>query len=537
MDLEHGVENRARRARRSAPLCGSLFLIAALMGACDADDPGDTAPVRPDGWGAESHDKAADANYAVVFAQDEVKRLDIVISASDWERMQLDMTDRIGEFGAGGSGLPPTPPQEAIDACNGLTAGAACTVAIDGMTIDGTCVDIPLGLVCTPPGGPPGSPGGAPGGAPGGVDLVEGDPIWVESTVLFEDKTWRHVGVRFKGNSTLSYTWQSGSLKLPLKLDFDQFEQEYPAVEDQRFYGFKKLALANNQFDPSYLREKIAGDLFREAGVPSPQRAFYRVFIDTGDGPTYFGLYTVAEVPGKPMFLSQFGDKGGNLYKPEGDPAAWIDGLAVGEESFAKKTNELAADWSDVSGAIDALHASRTDAAGWRRGLEQVFDVDGFLLWLATNTVVQDWDTYGNMAHNYYLYGDPTDGGRLRWIPWDHNMSFGLPTGQKPPLGLDMADVTSDWPLIRFLLDDPTYADLYWSHVAMFTDSVFDQASMEARLTAAHDLIAPYVVGAEGEQPGRTSSTADSFGSSLADLVDHVAARHAAVTQASAQRQ
>ena len=58
-----------------------------------------------------------------------------------------------------------------------------------------------------------------------------------------------------------------------------------------------------------------------------------------------------------------------------------------------------------------------------RRGgqdLEEVFDVSGFLNYLAVNSVIQNWDTYGIMSHNYYLYHDPTTD-LLTWIPWDNN--------------------------------------------------------------------------------------------------------------------
>ena len=94
------------------------------------------------------------------------------------------------------------------------------------------------------------------------------------------------------------------------------------------------------------------------------------------------------------------------------------------EASFDKETNKDESDWSDVIAAIEALNADKSDPAAWRAGLEAVFNVDEFLRWLAVNTTIQNWDTYGSMAHNYYLYGDPTDNGRLAWIPWDNNMAL-----------------------------------------------------------------------------------------------------------------
>lgn len=57
-----------------------------------------------------------------------------------------------------------------------------------------------------------------------------------------------------------------------------------------------------------------------------------------------------------------------------------------------------------------------TDSAAWHRSLENVINVDEFLNWLAVNTAVYNWDTYGALAHNYFLYNDA---GRFRWIAYD----------------------------------------------------------------------------------------------------------------------
>ena len=54
-----------------------------------------------------------------------------------------------------------------------------------------------------------------------------------------------------------------------MRLLADAYEQEHPEVDNQRFFGFKRLTFANNFMDTSYLREKVAGDVFREGGVPA----------------------------------------------------------------------------------------------------------------------------------------------------------------------------------------------------------------------------------------------------------------------------
>ena len=512
----------------------AVVLFAVLQVSCDLPVDGDEdseSVERPEGWTEETHGRDTTPNYAVVFVQDRVNRIDVSISSQNWQAMLDDMTELHGEFGAGG-GLPgPIEiPDAAFAACDGLDSGDSCIVRIFLFPIPGTCLSLPFvdDLACKPDNidipGLPDEPN---------LDLSGQDPIWVPCTVTFKGRSWRHVGFRFKGNSTLKYGWSAGSLKLPLKFDFDEFEDQHPEIRNQRFYGFKRLALANNGLDSSYLRDKVGGDLFREGGVPAPRRAFVRIYIDFGEGPVYFGLYTMAEVPDDPMFNSQFGGTGGNLYKPDFGAATWNDGLPVDEESFPKKTNETEADWGDVERAIEALHGPREDAAAWRAGLEALFDVHGFLKWLAINTVIQDWDTYGNLPHNYYLYGDPSQNGRLIWIPWDHNMCLGDRLGLMPPIALDMSDVGDEWPLIRFLIDDPVYREAYWDYVEACVEGVFEADTVKARLQREHDLIAPYVVGPDGELPEYTvMPSPEAFEGSLQELFDHVDARHDAVTGA-----
>ena len=419
---------------------------------------------RPAGWTEETHGNDAAANYAVVFPDDQVNRLDVTIASEDLQAMLEDMAAKYGEIGhAGGAPLR------------------------------------------------------------NGAGFADENPIWAPCTVEFEGKTWWYVGIRFKGQSTLKDAWRMGIGKLPFRFDFDEFEDEYPETDDQRFFGFKKLSLANNSHDPSELREKVAHDIFRDAGVPAPRTAFYRVYVDVGEGSTYFGLYTMTEIPDDPMLDAQFGNDDGNLYKPE---STWA---SFDEADFDKKTNEDEADYGDVQAAITALHADRSDAAQWRAGLEAVFDVDGFLRWLAVNTVIQNWDTYGNMAQNCFVYGDTADDGRLTWIPWDNNEALkdGSDGSVRPPLSLELDEVGDNWPLIRCLADDPVYWSTYVAYVRETIEGEFAVEAAQARLQAAHDLIAPYVTGADGEQPGYTFLLNSwEFDTELDHLLDHVEQRN-----------
>ncbi|MCP4107032.1 MAG: hypothetical protein GY749_16090 [Desulfobacteraceae bacterium] len=398
------------------------------------------------------------------------------------------------------------------------------------------------------PGGTPGGeiPGGTPGGeipdggfpgdgpadgqTPGGMMGSDTNPIWKPCTFEFEDNTWYYAGVRFKGNSSLSSAWRSGTWKLPLRFDFDEFEDDYPEIDDQRFYGFKKLSMSSGFSDNTLIREKVTADIFREAGVPAPQTAFYRVYIDYGEGPVYFGLYTMVEIPDEPMFGEQFSETDGNLYKPDGTGATFA---AYDEETLDKKTNEDEADYSDVLALYNALHSSRDDSAAWRDGLDAALDTDGFLRWLAVNTLVQNWDTYGLMSHNYYIYTDPGDG-LIHWIPWDNNMALNDTVGMEHPLSLYLTsqEVNDTWPLIRYLADDDVYWAKYVSYVRETVEGVFEPEKMKDQYQQAHDLIRPYVVGDQGENEGYTYLTdSEDFDTELEYLFTHVEGRSDAASE------
>jgi spore coat protein CotH len=230
----------------------------------------------------------------------------------------------------------------------------------------------------------------------GGFPEEETD--YVDVLLTFNGKSWKNVGFRLKGNSSLSQAWGEGIYKLPFKLNFDKFEDDYPATEDQRFYGFKKLSFSPAFRDQSLMREKITPDIFRMAGIPAAQTAFYLVYIDFGSGSKYCGIYTGVELPDDNMIAAQFGEEDGNIYKPESNFTSFT------QAEFDKKNNESESNYSDVQTFITALNSSlRTSSPEqWRASVESTFNVDHFIKYLAVNNAIVNWDSYGNMAHNFY---------------------------------------------------------------------------------------------------------------------------------------
>lgn len=320
--------------------------------------------------------------------------------------------------------------------------------------------------------------GAEPGGR--GTSLIADDPMWVEAVIEMDGVTWTHVGVRYEGNSTLPSAWNAGSLKLPFKFDVDEFEDDDPEIKNQRFHGFKQLSLSNAVADPSFLRDATAYDLLAAAGLVAPAHAIYHLVLDFGEGPVDLGLYVVMEVVDDTVIPQAFGGDDGNIYEGDGAAASLAEGMRDRiAADFRKENHDDEPSWADVEALYDALHAPTrtTDPAAWRAGLEEVFDTDTFLRWLALEGMMQNWDTYGAMPRNHYPYGDPAHGGRLTWFAWDHDRAFssqdapGAPAGGPPgapggatvrpggaPRGatLDRDDVDADWPLCGRRWSPPT---------------------------------------------------------------------------------
>lgn len=418
-------------------------------------------------WTSDSHSNKATPNFDLIFNDSKVQRLDIVITKSRWQMMLDDMTAKYGTFGR--------------------TSGQGA-----------------------------------------GLAEVE-DAIFVPAEVFYEGKQWYKVGVRFKGNSSLQTTWQSGNLKLSFKLDFDEFEDQYPKIDNQRFYGFKKMSLKNNFNDPAFVREKVAGDVFRNAGLAGSHTAFYTVYVDNGDGKgaQYFGLYTLTEEVDDTVISTQFTSKKGNLYKPDGAAATFANG-SFNKDQLVKKTNEDEADYTDVQNLLSVLHASNrtSDAATWRKNLDAIFDTEVFLKYLAVNTTVQNWDTYGRMTHNYFLYNNPATS-KLTWIPWDNNEA--LQTGkQGGSLPLNFSGLTdASWPIIGYLYKDAVYKAKYDAYLKEVINGPFKTATMQTLYDKYSTLINSY---ATSERTGYTFLRSSSeFSSGISTLKTHVSGRQSAV--------
>jgi spore coat protein CotH len=130
---------------------------------------------------------------------------------------------------------------------------------------------------------------------------------YVRADFWFDGYQYPNVAVRPKGNSSLMSVASSGSSRLSLKVDFNFFNSA------RTFRGLKKLNLNNGFSDPTYIREVLGYEIFKNMGLPTPRTAFVDLYVND----THLGLYTQVEPVDKTFLTHHFDNPNGNLYKPE----------------------------------------------------------------------------------------------------------------------------------------------------------------------------------------------------------------------------
>jgi spore coat protein H len=414
----------------------------------------------------------AKVDYGKAFPDDSVKHMRIVVSQKNWDAMKKDMTEKLGEFGAFNDG------------------GNIDTMANDPLINDSTFND-------------------STSGGDDDFDMVDGKPVWVHAEMQADGYSWKDVGLRFKGNSSLAFAWSSGDKKLPFRINMDKFEDESPSTKNQRYWGFKRLAFSNNNGDFTNVREKVASELFEDAGIPVARSALVKLTLVHGDSVDELGIYTMTEIPGKPMLNKYYANSKGSLFKPLSKLSAYNASEFPSDETSPSSASVVRL----IRILQDSLRLQKPSA--WRDSLESSLNVKGFLSFLAANKAIDNWDSYGTMAHNYYLYDN---NGVLQWIPWDLGLSLGASIGGADSAGVDSIsasqgvekdgfiedslsqfaaayyeDVSEEWPLIHYVLSDSLYRAFYANEVKRILQGPLSASAYQATVDNYADLVEPYV--------------------------------------------
>ncbi|MCC0628038.1 MULTISPECIES: CotH kinase family protein [unclassified Clostridioides] len=297
--------------------------------------------------------------------------------------------------------------------------------------------------------------------------------------VTVNGDTYGNVGIRTKGNSSLTSVANSDSNRYSYKINFDKYNTS------QSMEGLTQLNLNNCYSDPSYMREFLTYSICEEMGLATPEFAYAKVSIN-GE---YHGLYLAVEGLKESYLENNFGDVTGDLYKS--DEGASLQYEGDDPDSYSNliiESDKKTADWSKITKLLKSLDKGED--------IEKYLDVDSVLKNIAINTALLNLDSYqGSFAHNYYLYEQD---GVFSMLPWDFNMSFGGFSGfgggsQSIAIDEPTTGNLEDRPLISALLKNDTYKAKYHEYLEEIVIKYLDSDYLENMTTKLHDLIASYV--------------------------------------------
>lgn len=318
---------------------------------------------------------------------------------------------------------------------------------------------------------------GRPSGGYGG--RRRDDYNWATCNVQAGGKLWTNVAIRFKGNS--SFVRAPNGLKRPFKLDFNR------DAPGRTFFGEEELVLNNNVNDATQMREALAYDLFRKAGIAAPRTAFAAVTL-TIPGQVekqFLGLYTIVEPVTHDFLKKNFGTATGLLVKPE-----MMQGLAYFGDDWAQYEGRYGpkgkVDPAEAKRMVDLARFIQTaDPESFAGGLAKFMDPEPFLRFVALNSLLANIDSFIGNGHNYYLFIDARTH-KAHFIPWDLNESFGAhpvsgPSVEQMTFSVLRPNADPNM-LIERCVGDPRLGPAYRGQLTSLMTNVFEPRLLHAAI-------------------------------------------------------
>lgn len=351
---------------------------------------------------------------------------------------------------------------------------------------------------------------------------------YIMADVAVNGKKYSYVGIRPKGNNSLQQVYSSDSDRYSFKIKFDEY------AAGQTCGGLDMLVLNDMLGDATYMKEYTTFEMMKELGIETPYFGYAKITVNGEDWGLYFALEayndsykqrvsgngngTLYNVKSTDMGGGNFGNieksddksseksqhdfgfggqyvfgghggmgaanSGGSLVYTDDEISSYpaIFGNVVGdgnEEDYAK-----------VIAALKALNSGEN--------IEEYFDVDEILRYLAVHTFVVNLDSYSsNMAQNYYIYEQD---GVIQILPWDYNYAWGAFQGggasdtvnfpiDTPVSGVEM----SERPLISVLFENEEYLERYHSYLNELLEKYFTNGKSDNKIDELDNLIGEYV--------------------------------------------
>jgi len=325
----------------------------------------------------------------------------------------------------------------------------------------------------------------------------------VPADVVIFGEELNSVGFSMRGQFSLR---ESGEKK-PWKINTDAY------IADQEFHNLKQLIFTNNIGDSSMLKEKLSYDMMYFAGVPASHVCFAEIWIDITDDaqpPTFWGIYTTIERVDRKFLGNRFGQdsKDGNLYKASHaqrgpmDLAYYGDSIEDyptqnGQYAYGKENNQEEADYSDIVNLCYVIDGAEYQTPEeFAEALEEVFNVDSFLRYMAVIALTMNWDSYPNTGNNFFLFDNPVTG-KFEWIPWD------LTWGGDPSMPVferSTSEICEKAPLFDNVFEVERYRRQFFAYLDLLIREFFNYENIFDRAKAYHDIISPYISQDSGDK-------------------------------------
>ena len=319
-------------------------------------------------------------------------------------------------------------------------------------------------------------------------------------TVVIDGETYANVGIRGKGNTSLSTVATMDSQRYSFKLEFDQYDSSI------NYHGLDKLSLNNLIQDNTYMKDYLTYRMMAEFGVDAPLCSYVYITVNGED----WGLYLAVEGVEESFLQRNYGSDYGELYKP--DSMSFGNGNEDGGfsmGSFGSSDVKLQYIDDDPDSYSNIFNNAKTDvteadqtrliaslkALSEGENIEDVVDVEEVIRYFVVHNFVCNGDSYtGTMIHNYYLY---EENGKLSMIPWDYNLAFGtfqssdatdtVNTPIDDPVTMSMGDDAR--PMLDWIFASEEYTALYHQYFEEFLANV----DFEELIGSTAEMIAPYV--------------------------------------------
>ena len=137
------------------------------------------------------------------------------------------------------------------------------------------------------------------------IDTATGEE-YVSCNVTIDGEKVKNVGLRAKGNTSLSSVATMGSEKYSFKIEFDHFD------DNTLYKGLDKLSLNNLIYDSTMMKDYLAYTLMGEMDVPSPLCSYVEITVNGESWGLYLAVEGVEE-----SFMQRNNMTRGELYKPD----------------------------------------------------------------------------------------------------------------------------------------------------------------------------------------------------------------------------